>query len=372
PPVPNALNVRCSNVVDVDPIHAALAHGDLDAPAVFPHLEQLDRSPFVFGVDFGLPVLPAEPGLILVRGARQYGSTWLEGELRDTIGTQTLLPFGRSVASSRPLLPRPEHRHHRRVTLEVGPADQVDAVRHRREDRVEADAHRRRLAGQVDDERGPDDARGLAREDRGRDTGRERRLAHALAEAREQLLADLLHRLGRDVARGGAGAAGRADEGTAALRERPDAGDDLGHLVGDDASLVVALGRDELAQHRLDRRSRQVLVVAAARAVGDGQDADRRAGHHFSRMLARLKPLLSRAIDFTEIDFGHTASHSYWFEQLPKPSASIWRTMRRARRSFSTWPCGRLARCANFAAVNSIAEPFLQDATQAPHEMQAA
>lgn len=55
---------------------------------VFPHLETLARAPHVFPVDFGLKELPPEPGVLLIRGARQYGkSTWLEGELRRTIQT---------------------------------------------------------------------------------------------------------------------------------------------------------------------------------------------------------------------------------------------------------------------------------------------
>ena len=44
--------------------------------------------PFVFDVHFGLDSLPTEPGIILIRGARQFGkSTWLERELKTTIET---------------------------------------------------------------------------------------------------------------------------------------------------------------------------------------------------------------------------------------------------------------------------------------------
>ena len=76
--------------MDVNLINQALAQGRLDAPGVFPHLEQLARAPFVFPVDFGLPKLPQEPGVITIRGARQYGkSTWLEQQIR-----QTLQDFG--------------------------------------------------------------------------------------------------------------------------------------------------------------------------------------------------------------------------------------------------------------------------------------
>jgi uncharacterized protein len=40
----------------------------------------------VFQIDLGLDRLPLDPGVILVRGARQYGkSTWLEAAMRDTV-----------------------------------------------------------------------------------------------------------------------------------------------------------------------------------------------------------------------------------------------------------------------------------------------
>lgn len=40
----------------------------------------------VFRLEFGLDEIPTEPGVILIRGARQYGkSTWLEGAIRDTV-----------------------------------------------------------------------------------------------------------------------------------------------------------------------------------------------------------------------------------------------------------------------------------------------
>ena len=72
--------------MNVNDINTALARGEIDAPGLFPHLEELGRSRFVLGVDFGLGELPEVPGVILVRGARQHGkSTWLERELRWTI-----------------------------------------------------------------------------------------------------------------------------------------------------------------------------------------------------------------------------------------------------------------------------------------------
>jgi hypothetical protein len=44
-------------------------------------------------------------------------------------------------------------------------------------------------------------------------------------------------------------------------------------------------------------------------------------------------------------------------------------TMRMARSLRSGWPCGRWASWLTFAEVNSMAEAFLQEATQAPQPM---
>lgn len=69
-----------------DQRNECLARGELDRHGVLPSLEALRRSAFVFDVDIGLDELPAVPGVLLVRGARQYGkSTWLEQQLRATV-----------------------------------------------------------------------------------------------------------------------------------------------------------------------------------------------------------------------------------------------------------------------------------------------
>jgi predicted AAA+ superfamily ATPase len=55
-------------------------------PGLFPQLEQMSALPVQFDADFGLLELPNEPGLILIRGARQIGkSTWMELQIRKTI-----------------------------------------------------------------------------------------------------------------------------------------------------------------------------------------------------------------------------------------------------------------------------------------------
>lgn len=82
----NVLNVDTINAVNVEAVNEALLAGNLDLPGLFPRLEALQTAPAVFRPAFGLREVPTEPGVILIRGARQYGkSTWLEGAIRDTV-----------------------------------------------------------------------------------------------------------------------------------------------------------------------------------------------------------------------------------------------------------------------------------------------
>lgn len=81
--------------MDNNTINQHLIEGKHQAPGVLPHLDALQSLPFVFEQDFGLKELPIEPGVILIRGPRQYGkSTWLEQQIALTIrqfGNQTAL-----------------------------------------------------------------------------------------------------------------------------------------------------------------------------------------------------------------------------------------------------------------------------------------
>jgi len=53
---------------------------------VLPHLDSLQEVAFIFKASFGLEKLPIEPGVIFIRGPRQYGkSTWLEQQIALTI-----------------------------------------------------------------------------------------------------------------------------------------------------------------------------------------------------------------------------------------------------------------------------------------------
>ena len=59
--------------------------GISDAEGLFPHLDAAPTGGF-FGWDFGLKELPQAPGIIVIRGPRQYGkSTWLEYQMRETL-----------------------------------------------------------------------------------------------------------------------------------------------------------------------------------------------------------------------------------------------------------------------------------------------
>ncbi len=66
-------------------INRALAAGAFDTRGVLPKVDTLKQQPAVFKIDFGLAELPCEPGILLIRGARQYGkSTWLQQRIHDT------------------------------------------------------------------------------------------------------------------------------------------------------------------------------------------------------------------------------------------------------------------------------------------------
>jgi predicted AAA+ superfamily ATPase len=59
--------------------------GIVDVEGLFPRLDVAPESGF-FEWDIGIDALPREPGIIVVRGPRQYGkSTWLEFQLRETL-----------------------------------------------------------------------------------------------------------------------------------------------------------------------------------------------------------------------------------------------------------------------------------------------
>jgi predicted AAA+ superfamily ATPase len=72
--------------MDVNSRNRLFSTGEIDREDLWPKLTELEELPCTFRFRFGLDELPTEPGLILIRGPRQYGkSTWLEQKLRDTL-----------------------------------------------------------------------------------------------------------------------------------------------------------------------------------------------------------------------------------------------------------------------------------------------
>lgn len=72
--------------MDVKIKNRLLAEGNIEREDMWPRLVEMDAKAHQFRFEFGLDQLPREPGLIIVRGPRQYGkSTWLEMNLRESI-----------------------------------------------------------------------------------------------------------------------------------------------------------------------------------------------------------------------------------------------------------------------------------------------
>lgn len=72
--------------MDLETINRHLSLGEIDKKGLFPRLDMLREQSFAFQIDFGLKELPVENGILMIRGARQYGkSTWLEAQIYETI-----------------------------------------------------------------------------------------------------------------------------------------------------------------------------------------------------------------------------------------------------------------------------------------------
>lgn len=74
--------------VDIASINENLATGNIENLQMLPHVYALSQSAYIFEHDFALKELPTQPGILLIRGPRQYGkSTWLEQQILQTIKT---------------------------------------------------------------------------------------------------------------------------------------------------------------------------------------------------------------------------------------------------------------------------------------------
>lgn len=69
--------------MDVKTINELLGRGEIDCEDMWPRIAEMESKAAQFRFEFGLDELPLEPGLITIRGPRQYGkSTWLDLHLR--------------------------------------------------------------------------------------------------------------------------------------------------------------------------------------------------------------------------------------------------------------------------------------------------
>ena len=72
--------------MNVNQKNELLARGEVDREGMWPRIAEYESKAAPYLFEFGLKDLPTEPGLITVRGPRQYGkSTWLDLELRYSI-----------------------------------------------------------------------------------------------------------------------------------------------------------------------------------------------------------------------------------------------------------------------------------------------
>jgi len=80
--------------MNVKTMNSLLAEGNYDREDMWPRIVDMESKAHQFRFEFGLSELPAEPGLIIIRGPRQYGkSTWLDMNLR-----QSAEEFGKGSA----------------------------------------------------------------------------------------------------------------------------------------------------------------------------------------------------------------------------------------------------------------------------------
>ena len=71
--------------MDVKTIHHLLAEANIDRDEMWPRIIEMESKTHQIRFEFGLNELPTEPGLIVIRGPRQYGkSTWLDLNLRQS------------------------------------------------------------------------------------------------------------------------------------------------------------------------------------------------------------------------------------------------------------------------------------------------
>lgn len=72
--------------MDVKTVNTFLSQGEVDREDMWPRIVEMESKACQFRFEFGLEKLPTDPGLIVIRGPRQYGkSTWLDINLRRSV-----------------------------------------------------------------------------------------------------------------------------------------------------------------------------------------------------------------------------------------------------------------------------------------------
>lgn len=72
--------------MNVRDINQLLLQGVFDREDMWPRLVEYENKMNPFFFEFGIRELPLEPGILSIRGPRQYGkSTWLDLMIRDTV-----------------------------------------------------------------------------------------------------------------------------------------------------------------------------------------------------------------------------------------------------------------------------------------------
>ncbi len=84
----NVHNSYILTIMNVHEINRSLLLGLGSLEPLLPNWFGLKSSRICFPIHFGLETMPEDPGLLVIRGARQYGkSTWLEGEIVKSFDT---------------------------------------------------------------------------------------------------------------------------------------------------------------------------------------------------------------------------------------------------------------------------------------------
>src|SRR5262249_44849754 len=102
--------------------------------------------------------------------------------------------------------------------------------------------------------------------------------------------------------------------------------------------------------HQFPRRAAK--TSSDARMILLSCDVAQNVRGYLGLSCARMYSRVIRAMLEMGISFGHTASHSPSFEQLPKPSLSACAIIAATRLVRSGCPCGNSASCEIFALMN--------------------